>query len=69
MYIAFIGSEACAIHGLRHALERTYELEEVVISDITSVLKYQREHGRKPIFMANNLCDIKLYYNSIVNNL
>lgn len=69
MFIAFIGSEACEIHGLKYALEHTYDLEEIVTYDMTSVLKYYREHGMKPIFMANNLRDIKLYYNSIVNNL
>lgn len=69
MFIGFVGREAAELHGLKYALQQTYDLQKVGISEIPEVIAYQKEHGFKPIFMIRSASEVVEVYEALLNGL
>lgn len=61
----FVGREAAAIHGMKHALTQTIEVETFDIDNFAGVMKYQRDHGFKLAWVVPTMADHKALWEAM----
>jgi hypothetical protein len=55
MIACFIGAEAAALHGMKHALTQTLDVVPVTTEELDEVVKYQKEHGFNLAWIAPDM--------------
>ena len=61
----FVGREAAALHGMKHALTQTLNVETFDIDKFAEVMKYQRDPGFKLAWVVPTKADHKALLEAI----
>ena len=61
----FVGREAEAIHGMKHALTQTLDIETFDIDNLAVVMQYQRDHGFKLAWIVTTMAEHKALWEAM----
>lgn len=62
----FVGREAAAIHGMKHALLQTVDVETFDIESLAETMKYKRDHGYKLAWIVTTMAEHKALWEAMV---
>lgn len=62
----FVGREAAAIHGMKHALTQTLDVETFDIDNLAAVMRYKKDHGFKLAWIVTTTAEHKALWEAMV---
>lgn len=62
----FVGREAAAIHGMKHALTKTIDVETFDIESLPAIMKDKRDHGYKLAWIVTTMAEHKALWEAMV---
>lgn len=65
MIACFVGREALALHGAKHALTKTLDVHTTDVHELAGLIQYQREHGFKLMWVCQNGADHKALWEAM----
>lgn len=61
----FVGREAAAIHGMKHALTQTLDVETFDIDNLKEVMRYKKDHGFKLAWIVTTMAEHKALWETM----